>query len=92
MLLGQEYIQKPNGLIVTRSYYNFNEVWKQNHELRKEMGDGFSKEREMRHKFAIPAELADVDPLVAAALEGDRVCQRLMAAKYPQTKVCDGNI
>jgi hypothetical protein len=92
MLLGQEYIQRPDGLVVTRSYHNFNDVWKQNNELNKVIGKGMSEGKEMRHKFAIPAELADCDPIVAAALEGDKVCQRLMVARYPQVKVCDGNI
>jgi hypothetical protein len=63
-----------------------------NNELRKEIGDGFTKEREMRHIMRIPVYLSDCDPLVAAALKGDKVCRRLAIAKYPFIKVCDGNV
>lgn len=92
MQIGEEYIKRPDGLIVTRSYYNFDDVWERNYELNKAIGNGFSQEREMRHILGIPGELCDVDPLVAWAAEGDRVCMRLAVARYPRMKVCDGNI
>jgi hypothetical protein len=92
MLIGQEQIKTADGLVKTRSYYNFDHVAEANHELKKEIGDGFTKSREMRHMARIPAELCDVDPLVKAAAEGDRVCLRLAIAKYPFLKVCNGNI
>lgn len=92
MLLGQEQIKTADGLIKTRSYYNFDHVAKANHNLKKEIGDGFTKTREMRHEARIPAELADVDPLVAQALQGDNVCLRLAMAKYPFIKVCEGGV
>jgi hypothetical protein len=92
MLLGQEERKTADGLVVTRSYYNFDHVKEANHELKKEIGKGFTDGREMRHIARIPVELADVDPLVASALEGDRTCMRLAMAKYNFIKVCDGNI
>ncbi|WP_094603459.1 hypothetical protein SPSIL_015160 [Sporomusa silvacetica DSM 10669] len=92
MLLEQDYIQRPDGLVVTRSYHNFDHVAEANHELKKEIGDGFTKSREMRHTARIPAELVDVDPLVAAAVAGDKVCMRLAMAKYPYIKVCTGGV
>jgi hypothetical protein len=92
MLLGEEYIKRPDGLIVTRSHYNFDHVWEANYELSKEIGDGFTQSRELRHTLRIPGELADCDPLVAAASEGDKVCMRLAVARYPRLKVCSGNL
>lgn len=92
MLIGQEYIQKPSGLIVTRSHYNFDEVWEQNVALRKRESNGYSDEREMQHVLRIPSELTDVDPIVAHAANGDEVCMRLAVARYPRIKVCTGNI
>lgn len=92
MLIGEEYIQLPDGLMVTRSYYNFDHVMAANKELNNEIRDGFSKSREMRHKARIPAELVDIDPLVEQAVQGDKVCMRLAMAKYPWIKVCDGRV
>ena len=92
MLLGQEQRRTSDGLVVTRSYHNFDHVWKANHELKKEIGDGFTEKREMRHILRLPAELEDVDPIVKYAMQGDKTCQRLMVAKYAATKVCTGNI
>jgi len=92
MLLGQEALRKKNGDLFTRSWYNFDHVSEANKELKYEIGDGMTKSREMRHVARIPAELADCDPLVKAALEGDKTCLRLTLAKYPFLKVCSGNI
>jgi hypothetical protein len=92
MLLGQEQRRTADGLIVTRNYYNFDHVAEANHELKKEIGKGFTEGKEMRHIARIPAELADVDPLVDHALQGDRVCMRLAMAKYNFIKVCDGGV
>lgn len=92
MLLGQEQRRTADGLVITRSYHNFDHVAEANHQLKKEIGDGFTKSREMRHKARIPAELVEVDPLVSAAVQGDKICMRLAMAKYPFIKVCDGNV
>lgn len=92
MLIGEEYIQRPDGLIVTRSHYKFDEVWERNQEMRKRESNGFSDGREMQHILGIPSELADVDPIVAMAAQGDEVCMRLAAARHPRIKVCAGNI
>jgi len=92
MLVGQEELKKKNGDLYTRSYYNFDHVAEANKELKNEIGNGITKEKEMRHVARIPAELADCDPLVKAALEGDQVCLRLMLAKYPYLRVCTGNL
>lgn len=92
MLIGQEELKHKNGDIFTRSYYDFRHVAQANHELKKEIGDGFTKTREMRHKARIPADLVDVDPLVKAAVEGDKLCMRLAMAKYPFIKVCSGGV
>lgn len=92
MLLGQEQRRTADGLVVTRSYHSFDHVMEANKELNNEIRDGFTKSREMRHMARIPAELVDIDPLVAAAVEGDKVCMRLAMAKYPWIKVCDGRI
>lgn len=91
MLVGQEYIQKPDGLIVTRSHYDLSSVMVANKELRHEIGNGITKEREMRHIARIPDFMED-DPLITVALQGDKVCRRLMFAKYPFLKVCDGDV
>jgi hypothetical protein len=92
MLIGEELKKHSNGDIYVRSYYNFDHVAEANHLLKKEIGDGFSEKREMRHTARIPQELADVDPLVAQAIAGDKVCMRLAIAKYPFIKVCNGSI
>lgn len=92
MLIGEELLKHSNGDVFTRSYYNFDHVAKANHDLKKEIGDGFTKSREMRHEARIPAELVDIDPLVKAAVEGDSLCLRLAIAKYPFIRVCEGNV
>jgi len=92
MLIGQEEHKKSNGDLFTRSFFNFDHVAEANHELRQEIGNGMTKGKEMRHVARIPVELADCDPLVRAAAEGDSVCLRLAIAKYPFLKVCDGRI
>lgn len=92
MLRGVETIKLSSGEVIIRRHVNFDQEFKENHELKKEKGKGFSKSREMRHIARIPAELVDLDPLVGEALRGDRVCMRLAMAKYPAIKICEGNV
>lgn len=92
MLTGVETRQLPSGEIIVRRHVNFDQEFKENQELRKDIGKGFSEGREMRHIARIPLDLEDMDPLVAQALRGDRVCMRLAMARYPGIKVCDGGV
>lgn len=91
MLIGQEQRKTTDGLVITKSHYDLSNVMVANKELRHEIQDGFTKTREMRHIARIPDFMAD-DPLVSAALSGDRVSMRLMFAKYPWMKTCDGGV
>jgi transposase len=92
MLRRVETIKLPSGEIIIRRHVNFDREFQENHELKKEKGKGFSKSRELRHIARIPLELEEIDPLVAAALRGDRVCMRLAMARYPGIKICEGGV
>lgn len=94
MLVGQELLKHSNGDVFTRNYYDFGHVAKANHNLKKEIGNGFTDTREMRHETRIPAEMDDINafPLIYHGLRGDETSMRLAIAKYPFIKVCDGNI
>jgi hypothetical protein len=91
MLVGQEARKTTEGLVITKNHYDLSNVMVANKELKHEIQDGFTESREMRHIARIPDFMSD-DPLVSAALQGDRTCMKLMFAKYPFLKVCEGGV
>jgi len=93
--VGSEILNQSNGDMKIRRHYDFTPEFQHSHELKQEYANGnggMSQTRELRHVARIPVELADVDPLVAAALRGDKVCLRLAMAKYPAIKTCTGGV
>lgn len=94
-MLTSEYVEElPNGNIKLHRTFNFDNEIKDLDERRKDIGKGFSQTKELRHTMRIPNELRVIDPLVDEFCKhpNDKVLKRLVLAKYPKLKVCDGGI